>query len=338
MYDVYLTTGGVKLIGGGSDVWIRYWIKYIVPHLEVRPVLMIDRPDPNPNETHSFDIEVVYRDDDDIWWDCLERARHVHILHMYYHERDTIKKNIDKIDSIALHVCTEQSLNAAQELGLGKTNVFHHAASIEWENSIIPHIPNPIWIGVNFDVPFHRDYDHIINIPNLYVFEKTNDLVYSNTVGYAARIESRKCPHYLDGIKAEFFTSYMGLKKWSNHYGDDFSKSKIYDFNWNFIDNFYSKKTWGIFHACYRAEPFGYSVFQSVDYGKLPIIETGWDPNFDYPFRASNKQEFVRQYNRIKRLDYLERDGILKSSREYLKNTYGIIENWVNSYLEIYNK
>lgn len=339
MYDVFLTTGGPKLVGGGSDVWIRYWAKYIAPNLSTKAYLMVDRPDPDPSKSDMDikNVKVKYRDDDKEWFKVLRGARRIHILHMYYHERDTIKKFLSKIDSIVLHVCTEQTIRAAKELGL-PNNKFHHEADVEWENSLIPHIPNPIWIGVNQDTPFHEKYSHIKNIPNLYVFKNKNDLVCSDKVGFAARIESRKCPHYLDEMNALFFTSYYDLKSWQNEFGHDFDNSKIYEFNWKYVCEFYSKKEWGIFHGCYRAEPFGYSIFQSLDYGKIPILETGWDPEFDYDFRADDKESFQTEVEKIRALDKKERGKILLQAREKLEKKYGDPKDWASSYLKIYNR
>jgi len=338
MYDVFLTTGGPKLVGGGSDVWIRYWLKYIAPHLNKKSILAVDRPDPDPEkeEVQTDHVDIVYRNEDEKWFKLLDGANKIHILHMYYHERDTIKKYLSKINSIVLHVCTEQTLSAAKQLGL-PNNRFHHKAKEEWENSIIPHVPNPIWIGVNQDTPFHKKYEHIKNIPNLYVFRKRNDLVYSDKVGYAARIESRKCPHYLDGMKSIFFTKYKRLKEWEYEYGHDFSNSRVYEFNWKYLDRFYSKDECGIFHGCYRAEPFGYSIFQSVDFGKIPIIETSWDPDIDYQFRANDKDSFKKVVKTIRSLDYDERKRVLKDIRNKFEVKYGDPEDWASSYLKIYN-
>lgn len=339
MYDVYLTTGGPKLVGGGSDVWIKFWSKYIAPNLKTKSVLAVDRPDPDPEKPspNIKNVKILYRNEDSQWFRVLENADRIHILHMYYHERDTIKRFLSKIHSIVLHVCTEQTLAAHKELGL-PSNKFHHLANEKWEKSLIPYIQNPIWIGVNQNTPFHEKYSHVKNIPNLYVYNREDDLVYSDNVGYAARIESRKCPHYLEGMEARFFTSYQMLKNWEHEFGHDFSKARIYEFDWRYVENFYAKDDWGIFHGCYRAEPFGYSIFQSTDYGKIPIIEETWDPELDYEYRADDVDSFQEQVGKIRSLDEEERRSVLHDIRGKLKNKYGIIEDWVSSYLEIYNR
>ena len=71
----------------------------------------------------------------------------------------------------------------------------------------------------------------------------------------------------------------------------DFSKSKIYHYHSEFKDEFY-KKDWGISHSCFINEPFGYGIFEAVDYGKLPILYENWCKDFKYPYRATFKKDF----------------------------------------------
>ena len=50
IYDVYYSTGGGSLVGGGSDVWVNHWIKEIYPKLKVKSILLIHRNRPErPN-------------------------------------------------------------------------------------------------------------------------------------------------------------------------------------------------------------------------------------------------------------------------------------------------
>ena len=37
-YDVYYSTGGGSLIGGGADVWVNHWIENVAPKLKVFPL------------------------------------------------------------------------------------------------------------------------------------------------------------------------------------------------------------------------------------------------------------------------------------------------------------
>ena len=68
----------------------------------------------------------------------------------------------------------------------------------------------------------------------------------------------------------------------------DFSKSKIYHYNSEFKDSFY-KKDWGVSHSCFLYEPFGYGIFEILDYGKLPILHETWCKDFDYPYKFHSK-------------------------------------------------
>ena len=71
-------------------------------------------------------------------------------------------------------------------------------------------------------------------------------------------------------------------------------------FQWNpSIHHTFMIKDFGIFHGAYFKEPFGYSIFQAVDYGKLPIIHTDWAIELDYKYRASSKNEFDKCIKKI---------------------------------------
>ena len=59
------------------------------------------------------------------------------------------------------------------------------------------------------------------------------------------------------------------------------------------------KKDFGIFHGAYFKEPFGYSIFQAIDYGKLPIIHTDWAKDVDYKYRANSKNGFDKVVKQI---------------------------------------
>ena len=70
------------------------------------------------------------------------------------------------------------------------------------------------------------------------------------------------------------------------------------------MDNFLKSKKWGISHSCFINEPFGYGIFQAVDYGKIPVLNTYWCKDIEYPFRAYTKEEFEKQVTDIKKIPY----------------------------------
>ena len=84
----------------------------------------------------------------------------------------------------------------------------------------------------------------------------------------------------------------------------DFNDIKFYQWNSNILDSF-MKKDWSISHSCHTNEPFGYSIFQAVDYGKLPILHSNWG-DVDYKYRASSKKEFDSMVEIICRDSYEE--------------------------------
>ena len=45
-YDVYYSTGGLNMIGGGADVWVNKWLELIPQHLKTESKLLIHRTRP----------------------------------------------------------------------------------------------------------------------------------------------------------------------------------------------------------------------------------------------------------------------------------------------------
>jgi len=158
----------------------------------------------------------------------------------------------------------------------------------------------------------------------------------SNKVGFAARMETRKCPHFLQGIDSLFFTDTNDAKWWEVNLNVDTSKWKIFNYRHEQLDMFMSQD-WGVSHSAHIYEPFGYSIFQAVDWGKIPILAHDWLPDYNYPFRASTPKEFKEQYDKICNLSLQEKRDILFPLREHLKQ-WDNKEQWRDKLLEIYNK
>ena len=96
-------------------------------------------------------------------------------------------------------------------------------------------------------------------------------------------------------------------------------------------------RDWGISHSAHIFEPFGYSIFEAVDWGKIPILAHDWLSDYDYPFRATTPKEFKEQYEKICKLSLQERRDILFPLREHLKQ-WDNKEQWRDRLLEIYNE
>ena len=61
-----------------------------------------------------------------------------------------------------------------------------------------------------------------------------------------------------------------------------------------------------------------------------------WLSNYEYPFRALNKQQFDEQIKNISELSWKERQDYLDGLRNYCRQ-YDNKDEWVEKYLEIYN-
>ena len=180
------------------------------------------------------------------------------------------------------------------------------------------------------------EHDHLLTIPNFYEFKHNKDVVDNNKVGFAARMETRKCPHFLQGIPSELNTDPKDVLWWKRNLNLDTTGWKTYKFNYEFLDKFYNRD-WGISHSAHIYEPFGYSIFQAIDYGKLPILAHDWLTEYDYPFRASSPEEFKEQYDNLCKLSIQERQEHLVSLREYLRK-YDNRKEWTEQLLKLYNE
>ena len=175
------------------------------------------------------------------------------------------------------------------------------------------------------------------NIPNFYEFKHNLPLSESTNIGFAARSEGRKNPHFLDGLPALVFTdSQMFNGVFKQGYKMDTSKIRVYHYKPDFGDNFWSMD-WGISHSCFTYEPFGYSIFQAVDWGKLPILHTSWCKDLEYPYRATFKKDFVDIYNRLKQTPFEEKNKWFLHLKQYMIDNFTNKDKWVEDLLNIYN-
>jgi hypothetical protein len=94
---------------------------------------------------------------------------------------------------------------------------------------------------------------------------------------------------------------------------------------------------WGISHSAFTSEPFGYSIFEAVDRGKLPIIHTNWCKDFDYPYRASSKKEFSDIYSEITSQSYETKLFWFNKIKTFMKRNFTDKDYWIESLLDIYN-
>ena len=334
-YDVYYSTGGGSMVYGGSDVWVNYWLENVAPKLDHPSKLLIHRRRPDGFKVNfSSPIEILWQgDDQELFNKYMNECRRLHILHGYYTPHKLITQNKDKLKSVVIHVSVELSLKAGFQLNVPKLK--HYSANPQWETRVTEMADKVIWIGLE-DVPLHDRVKDVINIPNFYEFKNNLMCNNSNKVGFAARCETRKAPHFLDGIESYAFTDVYDWRWWKANYKCLFEKTRLYQFNYRHLDRFYRRQDWGISHSCHLNEPFGYSIFQAFDYGKLPILQMDWLKDFEYPFRAFTKEQFKQQVDNISQLSVQERNDYLNGFREHLRQ-WDNKKEWTDKYLEIYN-
>lgn len=330
VYDVYYTTGGGPWVNAGSDIWVNLWMELVTPKLNVKPILLIHRNKPNGHEDYQFPIETYWHGDDiQKFEELCNGARRINILHGHYTPMKPIVDNKDKIHSNILHNSVDHILKSQilSDVPIG----WHPYLSSEWESDVINWSKHNIWVGL-YEI-LHKN----TNIPNFYEFKLDLPLSESNKIGFAARSEGRKNPHYLDGLSSLIFTNSVEFNLlWKNGVKIDLSKSKIYHYNSEFKDKFYNMN-WGISHSAFTSEPFGYSIFEAVDRGKLPIIHSNWCKDLDYPYRASSKKEFNDIYNEITSQSYETKLFWFEKIKSFMKRNFTDKDYWIESLLDIYN-
>jgi len=331
MYDVYYTTGGGPWINAGTDMWVNLWMEEILPHLDVKPILLIHRNKPNTHTEYEFPLETHWVDEGiGVFEKICENARRINILHGHYTPMNVLVENKDKIHSNVMHNSVDHTLKSS--IGSDTPFAWHSYMSSDWEQQITDWSKYNIWIGL-FDIK-HKN----INIPNFYEFKHNKELSHSNGLGFGARCEGRKNPHYLDKIPSFIFTNSSEFNlMWKHGAKVDISKSRMYHFNPLFKDKFYNMD-WGISHSTFTNEPFGYSIFENVDYGKLPIIHKNWCKDLDYKYRASTKKEFGDIYKQVQTDSYEEKQKWFNIIKTYMIDNFTDKELWKHSFVNIYNK
>ena len=331
MYDVYYTTAGGPWFNSGADIWVTNWIKEVAPDLEVKPLLLFHRRKPNNYEDFPIDIQHVWETNEDKIIEIFDGARKIHILHGHYTPTKSIHKNLEKIDSIIFHNLIKVSLMAQMQ----KEEYLHWYGSWEYETELINKIKNKIWIGL-----YHFPYktENLYHIPNVYEFKENKNLSASTKIGFAARAEGRKNPEFLDDLESYISTnSETFTKYYKKKFGFKFKKSKIYKFDCRYKENFY-KLDWGISHSCFEHEPFGYGIFEAVDWGKLPILHEGWCIPLDYKYKASNAETFKQTYQTICEDDYETRKIEFEKLKNWMIENFSNKDNWKVKLLDIYNR
>lgn len=331
VYDVYYTTGGGPWVNAGTDIWVNLWLELITPKLDVKPILLIHRNRPTGHEDYQFPIETHWHGDNIGKFEKIcNGARRINILHGHYTPMKPIIDNKHKIHSNILHNSVDHILKS--QIGSDLPIAWHPWVSTEWEQEVTEWSNYNVWVGL-YEILYKN-----INIPNFYEFKWNLPLSKSTKLGFAARSEGRKNPHYLDKIPSLIFTNSTEFKLlWKNGVKIDISKSKLYHYDSEFKDKFYGMD-WGISHSAFISEPFGYSIFESVDRGKLPIIHESWCSDFEYPYRVSSKKDFFDIYTKISSEPHETKVLWFEKIKTYMKENFTNKQLWIDSLLDIYNK
>jgi hypothetical protein len=198
---------------------------------------------------------------------------------------------------------------------------------------LLTHCKKRIWIGNNPSRIFGKFKTD--TIPNFYEFKQNKPLnKINNKLGFTSRIESRKNVHYLDGLPSYVLSGYYDWKNISETNRFDFSKVKYFKWNIDILESFMNLK-WSISHSCHTNEPFGYSIFQAVDWGKLPILDENWG-EVDYKYRASTKQEFKEVYETILSDNHETHLKQFNNLKQYLKS-FDDKNRWSSEVVSIFN-
>ena len=330
MYDVYYTTAGGPWFNSGADIWVTDWIKEVAPHLEVKPLLLFHRKKPDNYEQFPIDIEHIWETNELEIDRILKGAIKIHILHGHYTPTTAIHNNLEKIDSIVFHNLTKVSMVGQ----MNKEQYLHWYGNWEWETELINKIKNKIWVGL-YHFPYQTENLH--HISNYYEFSQKSELNKITKIVFATRIEGIKNVEYIDELDSIIFTNSETFNKYyRKKYGYKFEKSKIYKFDYKYKERFY-RLDWGISHSCFEFEPFGYGIFEAVDWGKLPILHEKWYVPLDYKYKAFDKESFKHTYETICKDDYETRKTEFEKLKSWMIHNFSNKEVWKQKLLDIYN-
>lgn len=337
MYDILVTTGAGNVPMGGSDIWVNNFLEFVYPYLNYPVVLLIDGRKPKGFDPNSVPCRYVFSEEaTDLIHPLLRNARKINFLHNNYFRRDYLWEYKDKFNICFVHAYIKEIINTNIDLGLDRIWL-PTSMDLQWEQDVLKQCKKLVWIGCN-DGLVEKDYrGKTINIPNYYEFKYNEQYHWvSDKIGYAARSETRKCFHFLDGFKGYACTDWIGYENLKEGLNLNLRKIRFYPYSLENHKKFFTLD-FTPFHACYLNEPFGYSIFNALDYGKLPIIHKYWMPRIKYKYRASTKEEFVKIYEIMCNDFEAEREYWFNSLKDGLLD-YTSKEEWIFNIVTLLNK
>jgi len=333
---VMICTGAGNVIQGGADIWVNHFLNLVWPLLPDKKNwrLLIDSKRPPQFEHKSLPKGLMYHfhfDDVEKTDRWLNECEEIHSLHSHYHKREHIWHYEDKFKTIFVHAYPREMAEVVDKIEELKRLQFNTKVDVAWYDDYLLTFRKRIWIGNNYTSLFDEFPNYTYNIPNFYEFK--NNLQLSShrengKVGFASRIESRKCIHWMNDLSGYALTSQMDLKNLRDT--TTYTLPRVNLFQWEpGIHHNFMLKNWGIFHGAYFKEPFGYSIFQAVDYGKIPIINKDWAEEVEYDYRASTMNEFKKIVKRIQSDPITKVEKNFNNLKEYMKK-FDNKEDWVD--------
>lgn len=328
---VFVTTGCGNIIQGGADMWTNNFIELVLPHLSEYYILVDSKKPIGWKDTYHLEKngKLHFHLENEEKTDFILRVcNEIHFLHANYHKREHLWKHKDKWGTIFVQAYLPDMLDYGDSLRQFNTSVVE-----EDVDYLLTHCKKRIWIGNNPSRIFNKFVTETIT--NFYEFKQNKPLnKINNKLGFTSRIESRKNVHYLDGLPSYVLSGYYDWKNISETNRFDFSKVKYFKWNIDILESFMNLK-WSISHSCHTNEPFGYSIFQAVDWGKLPILDEDWG-EVDYKYRASTKQEFKEVYETILSDNHETHLKEFNNLKQYLKS-FDDKNRWSSEVVSIFN-
>jgi len=339
---ILLCTGAGNVVQGGSDVWVNNFLKEVWPRLKNKRSykLLIDSKRPSQFKESSLPEGLDYHfhfDDPDKTESWLKESKEIISLHSHYHERPYIWKYEDRFSKIFVHAYPRDMESVLTEIkDLERDRVqYNTRVDVDWCDDYFLTYNKRIWIGLNRSEVLKKFPVNTITIPNYYTFKQNIPLSkkIKPHIGFAARGESRKCMHWLNNHKGFALTSQFDFKNLKDTTSYTMKGIELYQWDISILHNF-MLKDFTIFHGCYHKEPFGYSIFQAVDYGKLPIIHTDWGVGLNYRYRASTKNEFDKCVKKMLSDSYETRLKEFNKIKDWMQQ-FSDSKKWTDQVLKI---
>lgn len=328
LHKILITTGAGNTIVGGADIWVNNFLKTVWPTLPIKKTwkLLIDSKRPVNFDEKSLPNGIQFHfhgDDTEKTNKWLRECSEIHVLHPHYHKREHIWHYEDKFKTVFVHAYAKDIVNVLDKIPELSQLQTQTNVDVSFYDDYLATFKKRVWIGNNHSSVLEEFPNYTYQIPNYYQFVHNLPLtthINNGKVAFASRAETRKCLHWLNGHQGFALTNQHDVTNLRDT--TTYSLKGIDIYQWDpTIHHQFMLKNWGIFHGAYFQEPFGYSIFQAVDYGKLPIINKDWAIELDYKYRASTKNEFDKCVKQI-----------LKDSQEIRTIEFNKIKNYMKKF------